>query len=275
MAPLAKRDVDDEVVLLGVIRGHTAAQSVAVHFLDVPEKPAQQVDRVAGPAEDQVLRHGEAPRRVVVHRPQVVDVVGFAEKQLADFPGVAGAPGLHQVVAPAHRLRNQEHQPRAVDRLDDLFDLRHGVDHRLGDHHVLACVEGLEDLLRVQRSRGVDADDVEVVPRHDLVVLRSRMIDSVLPGDAFQELGPGLAQGGHPHRQIAPLRVVGPEKGASVAESGHADSQLAHGIAAGAASSGYCGPCTTSPTATFSTRAMRSFQLFPRRRVVPGMRCRM
>ena len=195
-----KLHVDDEVVLLGIVRCDAAAQPVAVNFVDVAHEPAQKIDWMAGTAQDQVLRHLDPPRGVVVDRAEIVNVVGLGHEEFADFSGIAGALRLDEVIPPAQTLRDEQYLAGSVNSFHNLFDLFHRVHHRLGNHHVLARVERGQDLLRVKRSGRVDADDIEVTPRDQLVEIGCQSVDSEFAAERFELVLPRIAQSGDANR---------------------------------------------------------------------------
>ena len=197
--------VDDEVVFLRVVLRDAAAQAVAVHLVDVAEEPAQRVDRVAGAAQQQVLRHLGPPRSAGVDRAQVVDVGGLAHEQVAYDAGIAQPLRLHVLGVAAHRLCDEQHETGAVDRLDDTLRLLDGVDHRLGHHDVLAGVQRRHHLVGVERPGRVDAHHVYVVALDQLAEIGGRPGDAVLRRGGRHPVFVHVADRRHAHRDVVVL----------------------------------------------------------------------
>ena len=73
-------NVDDEVVLLGIVGSNTAAKSITMHLVNVTHEPSQQVYRVACTPQYKVLRHARPPGGGTIYRTKVVDVVSLGHK---------------------------------------------------------------------------------------------------------------------------------------------------------------------------------------------------
>ena len=65
-------------------------------------------------------------------------VLVFLQAALANLAGVAGTLCINEIVAPSKGLRHQQHAARPVHGFDHTLGLLDRIDHRLGDHHVLA-----------------------------------------------------------------------------------------------------------------------------------------
>ena len=172
---------------------------------------------MAGAAQNEVLGHGHAPGCLFIDGSEVVDVVGLGHEEVADCTGVAESLGFHEVVAAAHGLGDEQGQAGLVHGLDDSLGFFHGVNHGLGDHDVLAGVEGGEYLVGVQRAGGVYAHYVYVGAGGEFGEVGSSVADAVFAGGGFQPIFVGVAEGGHADWYAG---AVGSEEGFAVPESG-------------------------------------------------------
>ena len=98
-------------------------------------------------------------------------VMGLSKEDLPQVPIVEHALGVGELGIEAHGLADQELFPGLINQPDHLGGILHPGAHRLGADHMLASLQGSDNVFGMQVIGRIDPDHLDILASHQMPVI--------------------------------------------------------------------------------------------------------